>query len=487
MSRIKSYKNSPSPKLLEKIGATNLTLADAVAEIVANSFDAAVDGQPTIVEVQVDGEEVCVVDSGAGMTEEVLVEAVKLGVDMSHIVKKPQGAKGRFGLGMKTACASIGRWWAVYTRPIGSGSEFRVVFDLAEWERRPDAPEAWTIQVEELDLPADGPLGQREHGTAVVVRQIRQRDPLAGAVLTKLGEAFKPHLEQMDSILVNGDPAIPHKYTFVPNSRVPVEITFGTSDQFRIAGWVAIDKQTHNEGDYGFNIYRHAQLVQTWCQEWFAGHLMTSRIIGEVHMDFIDATFFKQGLQQSERWRQASAEMKEFLKPVVRASRELSRKGNINSPVLAQQIVSEMYVGLGLESPRSHDGGSGGDALGDQSSGDDQPKRELPKLRVDLESLVLEDGRELSLSLVEQELSTGGTPFDFLLDEAGLALLAVLNTSHPLFLETKDMEQLRILAIADSILRFLVDECGMSGRKAAEIRSAWILTRMHALPEAVRS
>ena len=64
---------------------------------------------------------------------------------------------------------------------------------------------------------------------------------------------------------------------------------------------MAIDKQTHNDGDYGFNIYRHSQLVETWCQEWFAAHLMTSRIIGEVNMDFIDATFFKQGLQQSDR------------------------------------------------------------------------------------------------------------------------------------------------------------------------------------------
>ena len=175
MSRIRSYENWPSHKLLWKIGATNLTVADSVAQIVANSFDAAVDGEPTVIAVQVVDQEICVVDNGAGMTEDVLVEAVKLGVDMADVVKKPQGAKGRFGLGMKTACASIGHWWAVYTRPLGARSEFRVVFDLAEWERRPDVPEAWTIQVEELDLPTDSPLGDREHGTAVVVKKLRQR------------------------------------------------------------------------------------------------------------------------------------------------------------------------------------------------------------------------------------------------------------------------------------------------------------------------
>ena len=79
---------------------------------------------------------------------------------------------------MKTACASIGRWWAVYTRPLGAHSEFRVVFDLAEWERRPDDPEAWTIDVEELDLPTETALWvTATHGTAVVVKKLRQQEP----------------------------------------------------------------------------------------------------------------------------------------------------------------------------------------------------------------------------------------------------------------------------------------------------------------------
>jgi len=37
---------------------------------------------------------------------------------------------------------------------------------------------------------------------------------------------------------------------------------------------------------------------------------------------------------------------------------------------------------------------------------------------------------------------------------------------------------LTVLGIADSILRYVVDECGMSGRKAAEVRGAWILAAM---------
>jgi len=352
-----------------------------------------------------------------------------------------------------------------------------VVFDLAEWQRRPNAPEAWTIAVEEVDLPADGPLGNREHGTAVVVRQLRQKDPLPGAVLQKLGEAFKPHLEGDDSIVVNGDPATPYNYDFVPNSIVPIDLAFGAPDQYRITGWVAIDKQTHNAGDYGFNIYRHGQLVETWYQGWFAAHLMTSRIIGEVHMDFIEATFFKQGLQQSELWRQASAEMKEFMKPVVRASQDLSRKGNVNSPVIAQGIVNDMYRGVGLDPPDTNEPVDEGDSpTGGPTTG--ESKHELPRLHVNLESLVLEDGTCVSISLVEKAFPTSGTPFDFVFSSAGRSLQAVLNTNHPLHQKSRDVEQLRTLAIADCILRYLVRECAMTGDKAAEIRNIWILAAM---------
>ncbi|MBW2560062.1 MAG: ATP-binding protein [Deltaproteobacteria bacterium] len=482
--RIRSYSNSPSPKLLEKIGATNLTLADAIAEIVANSFDAAVADEPIDVSIEVGPDEVSVIDNGVGMVESTLIEAVRLGVDMSQVVKKKIGAKGHFGLGMKTACASIGRWWAVYTRPMGESVEYRVVFDLAEWEDKPDSAEAWTIQIEEIEDPDDGPLCDRRNGTAIVVRKLRQKDPMSGAVLAKLGEAFKPHLGQGDSIRVNGDPATPHTYSFVPGSQVPISIVFGPKDEYKITGWVAIDSQTHNEGDYGFNIYRHGQLVQAWCQDWFASHLMTSRIIGDVNMDFIDATFFKQGLQQSDLWRLASAEMREFLKPIVKASRELSRKGNIHKSKMAGSIVTTMRASVGVV-PAGDLHGAGTVEESGVVEPLDEECAELPKLTVDPEFLQLADGSRISVSLVEKSLSSNGTPYDFLFAAQGSSLQTVLNTNHPLFEGTKDKDLLCLVAKSDSILRYLVEERGESGRKAAEIRNEWILAALGVVSKGV--
>jgi hypothetical protein len=467
-----SHKNAPAPRLLDEIGATNLTLADAIAEVVANSFDAAADNGHTEVDVSVSTDEIIVLDNGIGMTESTLVEAVKLGKDMSKVVKRRIGAKGHFGLGMKTACASLGKWWSVRTRPVGAKTEYEVVFDLAEWERRPDDADSWTIEVEEWSPPpSDSPLGNRPNGTAVTVRKLRTKTPMAGAVLEKMGEAFKPHLTAGDTIRVNGDPATARSYQLVSGSRLPVDIVFGANSKFQITGWVALDRQTHNNGDYGFNIYRHGQLVMTWCQDWFPAHLMTSRIVGEVHMDFIDATFFKQGLQQSDLWRQASAEMKEFLRPIVKASRAVSRQGNVNRPATVNRIVSELQTALGIE-PQGL-----ADVSADASEGDPPDgggtRPELPRLRVEHELVELEGGHAIKVSSIERELPGGGTPFDYLWD--GTTLLTVVNTAHPLFDRSKDKEQLTVLGTSDSILRYLINECGTPPLRAAEVRAAWIL------------
>jgi hypothetical protein len=478
VSTIKKYSSPPSPLLLEKIGATNLETADAVAEIVANSFDAAIDGTSSRIEVTIASDEISVVDNGSGMSEQVLIDAVRLGVDMSRIVTKREGAKGRFGLGMKTACASMGRWWRICTRPVGENREYRVVFDLAEWQQRPDTSEAWTFEIESIDSPSDGPLGNRPHGTALTVRRLRARDPMAGAVLKKLGEAFKPHLEAGDAILVNGDPATPHVYRFVPGSKIPIDLRFGPKNQLRITGWVALDTQTHNDGQYGFNIYRHGQLVQTWNQNWFDAHLMTSRIIGEAHMDFIDATFFKQGLQQNDVWKLASKEMEQFLKPIVRASRDLSRKGNIRNPVARKKIIDDLRAeaGAGPAEAVAVPEISAGD---DETDGAEEPvDKEITWIRVDEQRLVLEDGTEVPLSLLEKRLGSTEIPYDYIPDRHAGGLQTVLNTAHPLFLASRDQDQLRVVAVADSIVRFLVNERTLTNRQAADIRNKWITAAM---------
>src|SRR6267143_786109 len=102
--RTKEYNIVPDPALMEDIGATSFTVAEAVVELVANCLDARVPGSGLRVDIGIAPEEIRVVDDASGMSEEILAEAVRLGVKMDMITGRKEEKKGMFGLGMKTAC-----------------------------------------------------------------------------------------------------------------------------------------------------------------------------------------------------------------------------------------------------------------------------------------------------------------------------------------------------------------------------------------------
>lgn len=478
MSTVEQFDIAPDPTLMEDIGAASFSVADAIIELLANSIDARVGDDRLDIEVLVSPEEIRVVDDGHGMTKDVLAEAVRLGVKMDKVTGNKRTRKGMYGLGLKTAAASLGRWWSVHTRPQSGDREYRVAFDLDEWRRHAgDRDFKWRISIEDHDPDSEGPLGDRPHGTAVVVRKLRERHPMPGPVLDKVGHAYKPHIQHGDAIHVNGEVARPKEFDFFDDSRV--EIDEELEDGKRIVGWVALDKQTHNDDLYGLNLYRENQLVEPWNKDWFAAHLMTSRIIGEVSLDFVPVNFHKQGFEKtSDEWKLASAAMKEVLKPVVKASRTMSR-GKKDETRFARAIE-------GLKRAT----GAAGD-LGELSSGhmSDEPEDDLggedpagsyeegTEVDVEADTLVI-DGNKIKLAFIIEEYQSEQTPWDYLFDEPSQELQAVVNSNSLLFKKAKDEQFLGMLALADSVSSWLVRERGFDADQARSIRDRWLFAAL---------
>jgi hypothetical protein len=453
---------------MEDIGATSFTVAQAVVELVANSIDARLDDDsPMTVEVTVSPSEIAIVDDASGMDLNTLAEAVRLGVKMDAIRGATRARKGMFGLGLKTAAASLGSNWSITTRPTEGNAEFAVEFDLADYRRSSGTRDFdWAVEIEERKPDSNGPLGDCEHGTAVIIRQLRGRNPMAGPVLEALGSAYKPHLQRGDAIIVNGDAATPPEYAFIEGTRKEIDLALGPSGEYQITGWVALDRQTHNRGDYGFNLYRQEQLVEAWNKDWFPPHLMTSRIIGEANLDFVDVNFNKKGFQtQTPEWKLAVEAMKEFLKPIVRASREVSRGRNDRGK------YARAVEGLNAAMDKAPH-------LGDATITDEpvpEADQASPGAGVGVQPKVLNlaDG-QVHLSYVVEEFSSEQTPWDYLFDDAASELQAVLNANSRLFTVVKDEKFLGTLAIADSVTRFLVDKRQLSAADAREIRDRWM-------------
>lgn len=475
------HKVIPDPTLMEDIGATSFTVPEAIVELVANSIDARVwetdestgslEGRTLEIEVFVSPSEIRIIDNAKGMREAILAEAVRLGVKMDRIQKGSTPRKGMFGLGMKTAAASLGRHWSIVTRPIEEDSEYVVNFDLDEWRSHVgDDTFGWEIEIEEREA-LGGVLGNRAHGTAIVIKRLRDANPMSGAVLERVGQAYKPHILKGDTILVNGEEARPKEFQFIEGSRHEFDVPVGPNEEYRITGWVALDKQTHNDPNYGFNLYREGQLLEPWNKDWFPPHLMTSRIIGEANLDFIPPNFHKKGFEtQSPQWKLAREVMRDHLKPVVKASRDASRgktdKGKFTRAVeglkAAMGKVSE--VDLGGEEHELPTGGA-----------PDKPAvPQEPEITVEENVIVLPDGVKVGLSYVVEEFQSDQIPWDYIYDVSSGELQAVVNSSSRLFTKVKDESFLGMLALADSVASFLVDEKSFSASRAKEVRDRWL-------------
>lgn len=484
----RTVKNYPSPRLMETIGATNLNPSEAIGELVANSFDARPDDSKLHIVVDLRDGMIKVIDDGKGMTDDVLEKAVCIAEDMSRYLERGKGAKGHFGMGFKTSCSTLGGFYEIFTRPLENNYEYHVAFDIREYARRSSGTDAWDVVIEDRIADETGPLGKMDHGTAFVISRLKDDNITVSAVLDYLGEAFKGHLEAGDEIAivdVNGmHYAEPRTYNFFEGTLIEIDTSCGPEDAYHITGWVGIDQQTHNNGNYGFNIYRNKQLVQTWDKTWFRAHLMTSRIIGEVNMDFLDATFYKQGLQQSEVWEIVRAHMTEYLRGVVKASRSISREHNHEKPAVLKKIVTELRETYD-EDPL--DSGTYSDLKGDQKRKREESK-EKPRVTdkvktvVSERNLILKDGRTVSIDYVEESGSGLDTPFDYIFEgddeeDSPLELQVFVLTDHPLWQKRHDSELRKILATSDAIYRVLVEKLDCDASEALKVRNEWVRKR----------
>lgn len=477
-------KNYPSPRLMETIGATNQTPQEAIGELVANCFDARYKDEKLVISIDLRDNRIIVMDNGKGMTSEVLEKAVCIAEDMSIHIERGEGAKGHFGMGFKTSCSTLGFYYDIYTRPIGYNIEYHTAFDIKEYSTRPSGSNAWDVIIEDGKPSASSPLKNMSHGTAFVISSLKIKDFPVSAVLEYIGNAFKGHIERGDIINVIDESdsysAKPKTYSFLKGTKVLIDETFGPKGKYHITGWVAIDSQIHNDGFYGFNIYRKGQLVLTHDKTWFRAHLMTSRIIGEVNMDFLDATFYKQGVQHSEDWDYVAIHMREFLKGVVAASYDLSRKGNINKPTERKAIISKLGKDYKIEN--EGDDTFTGSVVNDNDE-ESKPSTSINntvKSIVTEKSLVLEDGSEIQISFVEKEEDGHDVgPYDYIFDimQEPQELLVLVYKNHPLWRKKIDGEVRKIIATSDAIYRALVVDLNVDSRKALKIRNEWVSQR----------
>ena len=281
----KSVDITPDKSLIKKMGLVGYRTEQAVAELVDNSIDARLAGTERI-DVHLDYKtgRIIVSDDGSGMDLDGLRDALTIAKE----TKEP-GKLGRFGLGMKSACASLGKAFVLTTSTPGSRSIFTAKYDEDRWLQ--DGSQDWTnFRIEESDK-TDG-----WHGTSITIsRVIVPLYPNQTLNFRKrFGIRYGPYIaDGQVRIRVNSHECPPHLPDLVEGSRRPVEITLPGGQ--RLTGWVGLLAHRSIKGDYGMHLYRNKRLISAFDKFGIRRHPDAARVVGELSLDHVPVNFHKTG------------------------------------------------------------------------------------------------------------------------------------------------------------------------------------------------
>ncbi len=464
----KKFDITPDIRLLVDIGEANYEVPQAISELIANSMDARFDEERVHVKVVINDEFISITDNGKGMTEQILGEALRLAAQMDSVTGNTKARKGMYGLGLKAACASLGKNWEIVTRPQNDPNQYSVEIDLIKWLKKQDRKN-WEVEVKtEKFRQGVGPIGHLKHGTSIKISNLKENFLMVTAVVEKLGMAYKPHLEVGDTISVNDEPVLPKTFTLVEDRTYEIDIEI---NGHRVTGWYGLDTKTHNSGDYGINIYREKQLVEAWNKDFIRAHLMSSRVVGEIELPFIPANFHKLGFNKTtEEWRLVKKFMTEALKPVVKASGQMAQ--NKKDTLRQAKAIRGLDIALGLVSS-DDENFDGVTDIGSSSPGE-RPTQRKPSNVVSGNYQTLKIGEdEIPISHVFERLHES-IPWDFIYDPESGDLQAVINIESLVYTETKDVEFIAMIALAEAVMGYSIKHRGADFYKAKENRDNWL-------------
>ena len=288
---------TPDKSLIKKLGLVGYRTEQAVAELIDNSIDARLEGTEKI-EVRLDFRlgQIAVSDDGCGMDFEGLRDALTVAKETKS------GKLGQFGLGLKSACSSLGKAFTLHTSAPGSHSVLTASYDEDLWLNDPSRN--WTnFEIEESDKEGDW------HGTRITISKVKV--PLYPNQLRnfrkRFGIRYGPHLESKRvQILVNSRPCKFSSPELVDGARHPVDIKIPGGN--RMVGWVGLLVRRSIKGDYGIHLYRNGRLISAFDKFGIHFHPEAARVVGELSLDHVPVNFHKTGfLVESPEYLEAAS------------------------------------------------------------------------------------------------------------------------------------------------------------------------------------
>ncbi len=289
---------TPDKTLVKKLGLTGYRTEQAISELIDNSIDARLDGETEQVDVNLDFDlgRIIVSDNGCGMDLDELQNAMT-------IAKEPKKTDrlGRFGLGMKSACSSLGKRFTIETARAGEDTLI-ATYDEDEWlDKESMKWENFEIGWERTDA------GSSNHGTRITINNLNVS--LYPNQMIKFrrrfGLRYGPYIKNGQvSITVNSRPCMFTEPDVSEGTKRDIRIRLPSGNS--ITGWIGLLKKRSIRGDYGLHIYNRGRLIEAYSKFGIRQHPSTARFMGIINLDHVPVNFHKTGfLADSDEYVEA--------------------------------------------------------------------------------------------------------------------------------------------------------------------------------------
>ena len=476
--------------MMEDIGAANYTLYQAINELLANTFDArhrdsAGKAIPVRVDIDVEaGKIVMVSDTAMGMNKEILSKALTLGFKMDRI-HGSRARKGWYGLGMKTAAASLGRKWEIWTRNAEERKDYYACFDLEEFKTRwtRSASELWKIKLETLDRSEAFPLGNRKSGTVIRVTDVRDPNPDIAVLEEHVGAAYRVEIKtNSDLIYINGTKIAVSDPSIVDGTRKELKFDLKVEGKtYTVEGWWARLPKYNNTGEYGFDLYRHGQLIETQLKDpFFKPHNTKSNLYGSLELHFIRADYTKKDFDKnSPEWKALAEKMsKEILPEILKVVRTWKAKSiSVGQPGGAATAGGSIGVNTAPGNGQTEGRGSTGVTAPVGGTGPISPAGSDPKPvqgSLDWKRVEFDGVPPFLLTFELVPMNSEVVPWTYMSPGEDNTLVVTINVDSTLYKKTKDATSLAMIAVADCVCQYLLDKHKKDARSVRRLRDQWL-------------
>lgn len=304
---------TPDTSLLPKIGRSGYTLAQSIAELVDNSIDARIADLPLTIRIALLSDFIEVEDDASGMNRGVVEKALVLGYSTKR------DSLGEFGLGLKSACTSLGGAFILRTFPKGKKFGYGYQYNESRWKARGSESD-WT---DELKIFEKDP---EKHGTWIRIEDLKRRvnRQRKKDILRDFSVRFAPFIKSGKvKIYVNREECIPKEPELTVEGKTHFEIPL--ENDHKIYGWYGLMKRGSDKGLYGFNTFRRGRMITSYDKIGVPSHPTVSRIVGEVHLDHVPVSHNKKGFEtESDEYKQVEELLKKEFKELVKKARQTS-------------------------------------------------------------------------------------------------------------------------------------------------------------------